>query len=192
MASKRHQRYILRRRNQRQSWYHLRTASGTDQTARLVFSRRPRPGMRFGDIHPPHHLDGDDERVGGDRKAAHRGRLACPAQEVCDYAARFGSGCWILVCARSEKELGGTTSGRPTGRTETSEIQRIQTPSRFWHHKFRAGNRQIFLAITKYMDDLPEKTLIEAQGLVNGKSCTVSAATDPPDTAEHLHQWCDA
>ena len=55
-TSKRHQLKFPRLRIQRQSWCHLRTAASGDQGARLVDSRRPRPGMRSGDVSPPHHL----------------------------------------------------------------------------------------------------------------------------------------
>ena len=64
------QREIPRLRLQRQSWYNFLTAAGDDQKARLVDTRRPRPGMRFGDILPPHHLHGDDGRGGRHRQSA--------------------------------------------------------------------------------------------------------------------------
>ena len=67
---KRHQRKIPRFQFQRQSWYHILTAAGDDQTARLLDSRRRGPGMRSGDVLRLRHLHRDDERVGGHRQAA--------------------------------------------------------------------------------------------------------------------------
>ena len=64
------EREIPRLQTQRQSWCHLRTAAGDEHTVRLVDSRRHWPAMRSGDASTPHHLHGDDERVGGHRHAA--------------------------------------------------------------------------------------------------------------------------
>ena len=103
---KRHQREIPRLRIQRQSSYHLLTAVGDDQTARLVESRRPRPGMRSGDssrliifmlevTDKPHKYD--------DLRIRH-------AQKVCDGGASFRPGYMIFVGSV-------TTSGKPKIRT---------------------------------------------------------------------------
>ena len=112
-------------------WFHLRTSAGDDQTARLVDSRRPRPGMRSVDVPLLHHLHGDDEQVGLHRPHKNDILRIQQGQEVRDYAALLAR---ILEFRwpRSRKDLVVTTSGKPTIRT----ILQTYKESGSQHHKF--------------------------------------------------------
>ena len=113
----RHQRKIRRLRIHRQSRFHVRTVAGGDQTARLVDSRRPRPGIRSGDVPLPHLL----LRTRMTTCVSSKLRQFVTTQ----HASGQDTGCSF---AHNQKRPGVATSGKPTIRTAITNGRQGDTP----------------------------------------------------------------
>ena len=120
---------FLDKRMQRQSWYHLCTAAGEDETARLVDSRRPRPGMRSEHVSPPNHLHVDDERVAvtdkphknDDLRIQHAQEVRVTTQHASGPATGFSS-------AQDQKQQKNTRkTDKPKGNWNRKSSQILQT-----------------------------------------------------------------